>query len=204
MKSHKHMGEYRSTIMSTYQGRPPSHDELSASVRARGQDNTITSPPVIQIPASLVVTAAAFREFMLKNRLDEVVEGLLAGVNAKRLEELQQPSAQIREVIRSSSLPDEVYHPILEGCLEMGYGATVVWPVIMPFELFHYSREYQQSPYLAAADPEEIMNAIRSWWASLFDSPAIYYRELSGQRHRDARITVAVQRMPDSASNGSV
>jgi phosphoenolpyruvate synthase/pyruvate phosphate dikinase len=53
------------------------------------------SPAVIQIPASLVVTAAAYREFMRKNCLDEVVEDLLAEVNVKRIEEPQQPTAQI-------------------------------------------------------------------------------------------------------------
>jgi hypothetical protein len=52
---------------------------------------------VIQIPACLVVTAAAFREFMRKNRPDEVVEGLLAGVDVKSLEELQSPASQIQE-----------------------------------------------------------------------------------------------------------
>jgi phosphoenolpyruvate synthase/pyruvate phosphate dikinase len=46
-------------------------------------------------PASLVVTAAAYREFMRKNCLDEVVEDLLAEVNVKRIEEPQQPTAQI-------------------------------------------------------------------------------------------------------------
>jgi hypothetical protein len=53
---------------------------------------------------------------------------------------------------------------------EMGYGATVVWPVTMPFELFHYSWEYQRFPYLEVAGPEGIMKAVRSWWASLLES----------------------------------
>ena len=86
----------------------------------------------------------------------------------------------------------------------MGYGATVVWPVTMPFELFHYSWEYQRFPYLEVAGPEGIMKAVRSWWASLVESTAIFYRELYGRRHRDTRITVAAQRTADSASNYSM
>jgi phosphoenolpyruvate synthase/pyruvate phosphate dikinase len=69
----------------------------------------------------------------------------------------------------------------------------------MPVELFHYSLECQRFPYLEAKGPEEIVEAIRSWWASLFESTAIFYREVKGQKHRDARITVAVQQMPVAA-----
>jgi pyruvate,water dikinase len=196
--------EYRPNWKSVYLGRPPSNDYQTPSIPTRGRDVNIISPPVIQIPASLVVTATAYREFMRKNRLDEVVEGLLAGVNVKCIEELRQPVAQIQEIIRSSPLPDQLYDGILEGCRAMGYGATVIWPVTMPFELFHYSWEYQRFPYLEAVGPEETMEAIRSWWASLFESSSIFYRELNGQKHRDAGITVAAQRTVDSASNSSV
>lgn len=169
------------------------------TIRAGGLASSVMSPPVFQIPASLVVTASAFREFMRKNRLDEIVESLLGGADGKRLEDLQHPAAQIQEAICSSSLPDEVYNHILEGCREIGYGSSIVWPVTMPVELFHYSLEYQRFPYLEAKGPEEIVEAIRSWWASLFESTAIFYREVKGQKHRDARITVAVQQMPVAA-----
>jgi len=104
------------------------------------------------------------------------VEGLLSGVNIKHIDELLRPANQIREVIRSSPLPDQLYDGILEGC--------------------------RQFPYLQAAGPEGILDAIRSWWASLFDSAAIFYRELNGQRHHDASITVAAQKKPGPESNG--
>ena len=84
----------------------------------------------------------------------------------------------------------------------MGHGSTVVWPVAMPFEMVRFSQQRQRSPYLEASGPVEIIQAIRTWWASLFDSAAIFYRELTGQRHRDATITLAAQRVLSSALNG--
>jgi pyruvate,water dikinase len=161
---------------------------------AKGLIADNSSSTVIQIPASLVVTGSAFREFMRKNRVDEVVEGLLAGVNVKSIEELQSPASQIQEIIRSSPLPEQVSEHIMEGCREIGHGAAVVWPLTMPFELAHFSQEYQEFPYLEASGSLGIIQAIRSWWASLFESTAIFYRELNDQRHRDARIMVAAQR----------
>jgi pyruvate,water dikinase len=149
-----------------------------------------------------VVTAAAFREFMRKNRLDEVVEGLLAGVDLKSLEELQRPASQIQEIIHSSPLPEQVGEHILKACQEMGQGTTIVWPVRVPFELVHFSQGQQQIRYVEASGSRGIIQAIRTWWASLFESAAIFYRELNGKRHRDAGITVAARRMPAPAFKG--
>jgi phosphoenolpyruvate synthase/pyruvate phosphate dikinase len=159
---------------------------------------------VIHILASLVVTAGAFREFMRKNRLDEVVEGLLARVDVKSLEELQRPASQIQEIIRSSPLPEQVGEHILKGCQEMGQGTIIFWPVRVPFELVHFSQEQQQVRYVEAFGSRGVIQAIRTCWASLFESTAIFYRELNGQSHRDAGITVAALRMIAPAFNGDL
>jgi pyruvate, water dikinase len=182
-------------LVSHHPGGLPPH--LVKSPDAGGVSST-----VIQIPASLVVTGAAFREFMRKNRLDEVVEGLLAGVDVKSLEELQSPAAQIQEIIHSSPLPERVYQRILEGCRNIGHGTALVWPVTMPFELVHFSQQCQRFPYLEASSSLGVIKAIRTWWASLFEANAIFYRELNSQRHRDAGITVAAQRTPAAAIEG--
>jgi phosphoenolpyruvate synthase/pyruvate phosphate dikinase len=183
-------------------GRATSTDYLKASIRNKGLKIEGTSEAVIHIPASFVVSASAFREFMCNNRLDEVVEGLLSGVNVKRIDELVRPASQMREIIRSAPLPDGLYDGFMEGCRQIGQGATVVWPVTVPLELFHSSHQYQQSPYLQATGPEGTLEAVRCWWASLFEPAAIFYRELNGQSHRDASITVAVQGNPDPDANG--
>jgi pyruvate,water dikinase len=179
------------------------HTECLLPHFVKGSDADDAPWAVIQIPPTLVVTAAAFREFMRKNRLYEVVEGLLSGVDVKSLEELQNPAAQIREIIHSSPLPEQVCDHILEGCREMGDGTAIVWPVTMPFELVHFSQGCQQIPYLEASGSLGIIQAIRTWWASLFEATAIFYRELNGQRHQNARITVAAQQTPALAIEGT-
>jgi pyruvate, water dikinase len=176
-------------------------DCLRASIRNKGLKIDGTSESVVHIPASFVVSASAFREFMCKNRLDEVVEGLLSGVNVKRIDELVRPASEIGDIIRSSPLPDQLYNGIMEGCRQIGQGTTVVWPVTVPLELFCSSHKYQQSPYLQAAGPEGTLEAVRCWWASLFEPAAIFYRELNGQNHRHAGITVAVQGKPVPEAN---
>jgi phosphoenolpyruvate synthase/pyruvate phosphate dikinase len=55
---------------------------------------------------------------------------------------------------------------------------------------------------MEVSDSRGIIQAIQTWWASLFEATAIYYRELNGQRHRDARVTVVAQRKTAPAFNG--
>jgi pyruvate, water dikinase len=157
-------------------------------------------PPPVRVPDSLVITAAAYRKFMSKNRLDEVVEGLLQGVDVQRIGELQRPAAQIKAIIHTSPIPEPVYSRIYTACQRLGRQATIVWPVTMPYELFRCSKEFQECPYLEASNPEELMGAIKTWWASLFDARAIYFRETNHQSHRDAEITIAAQQVPPPGS----
>jgi phosphoenolpyruvate synthase/pyruvate phosphate dikinase len=73
----------------------------------------------------------------------------------------------------------------------------------MPFELVRFSQQCQQPPDPEASGSLGVIQAARSWWASLFEATAIFYQELNGQKHRDARIMVAAQRLLVSAANGS-
>jgi hypothetical protein len=91
---------------------------------------------------------------------------------------------------------------ILKGCQEMGQGTIIVWPVRVPFELVHFFQEQHQIRWVEAFGSRGVIRAIRTWWAYLFESTAFFYRELNGQSHRDARITVAAHRMPAPAFKG--
>jgi len=77
--------------------------------RVTGPNTNGALSTVIQIPASFVVTPAAYRAFMDKKRLDEVVDGLLVGIDVKQIEALQWPSAQIKDIIQSAPVPEPVY-----------------------------------------------------------------------------------------------
>lgn len=154
------------------------------------------SSPAIPIPESMVVTAAAYRKFMRKNRLHEVVEGLLEGVDVTRMEDLQHPAAQIKGIIHNSQIPEPLFSRINTACQRLGSGVILVWPVTAPYETFRCSSEYQEDLYLEANNPAQVIGAIKTWWASLFDAAAIHFRGTNQQDHRDVDITVAAQQAP--------
>jgi pyruvate,water dikinase len=148
---------------------------------------------VLQVPASFVLTAAAYQEFMGKNRLNEVIEGLLKGVNVKDIDALKAPAAQIKQIISAALMPQSLHAQIQEAYQRLGCSRVVLWPVTTPYEMLHASGSHRQRPFLEAEGLEGVFHAIKTWWASLFSVEAIFYRELYGQKHSDTRTVLAVQ-----------
>jgi pyruvate,water dikinase len=147
----------------------------------------------LQVPASFVLTAAAYQEFMRKNRLHEVIEGLLKGANVKDIDALKAPAAQIRQIISAALMPKPLQAQVQEAYQRLGCSRVVLWPVTTPYGMLHASGGQYQRPFLEAEGLEGVLQAIKTWWASLFGVEAVFYRELYGQKHSDTRTVLAVQ-----------
>jgi pyruvate,water dikinase len=162
-------------------------------VAGKSPEEQIKSQLVLQVPASFVLTVAAYQEFMRKNRLHEVIEGLLKGVNVKDIDALKVPAAQIRQIISAAIMPKSLHAQIQEAYQRLGCARVVLWPVTTPYEMLHASGGRHQRPFLEAEGLDGLLQAIKTWWASLFGVEAIFYRELYGQKHSDTRTVLAVQ-----------
>lgn len=162
-------------------------------VAGKSPEEQVKSQLVLQVPASFVLTVAAYQEFMRKNRLHEVIEGLLKGVNVKDIDALKAPSAQIRQIINAALIPKSLHTQIQEAYQRLGCSRVVLWPVTTPYEMLHASGSRHQRPFLEAEGLDGLLQAIKTWWASLFGVEAIFYRELYGQKHSDTRTVLAIQ-----------
>jgi pyruvate,water dikinase len=162
-------------------------------VAGKGSDEQVKSQLVLQVPASFVLTAAAYQKFMRKNRLHEVIEGLLKGVNVKDIDALKEPAAQIRRIISAALMPKSLCVQIQEAYQQLGCSRVVLWPVTAPYEMLHSAGGLHQRPFLEAEGFDGVLQAIKTWWASLFGVEAVFYRELYGQKHSDMRTVLVVQ-----------
>ena len=156
-------------------------------------DEQVKSQLVLQAPASFVLTAAAYQEFMRKNRPHEVIEGLLEGVNVKDIDALKEPAAQIRRIISAALMPESLCAQIQEAYQRLGCSRVVLWPVTTPYEMLYSAGGLHQRPFLEAEGFDGVLQAIKTWWASLFGVEAVFYRELYGQKHSDIKTVLAVQ-----------
>jgi len=150
--------------------------------------------PAVQIPASFVVGPAACAEFMRQNRLYGMVEDLLSTVNVKSIDALHNPAEQIMQIMQSMPMPDMLRIQVQDAYQSLGGGPVMVWPVSSSSMVFQSYDDANRQSFLMAENLEEVLAAIKTLWLPLFSPMAIFFRELNCQRHRDARMAIAVQR----------
>jgi pyruvate, water dikinase len=154
------------------------------------------------VPPGFIVTTPAYENFIANNRVDEVIEGLLAGLDIEDSAALARAAQQIQSVIFSSPLPPKVQEAIEEGYEHLGKGPVAVRSSATAEDLPQASFSGQQSTFLYVEGTEEVLRAVRACWASLYEARAIFYREDGGLNHREVDIAVAVQRMVDAEVSG--
>lgn len=132
---------------------------------------------------------------------------------AAQLEETRDKPAQVQlagrasELLRSSPVPPEV-----EAALRAAYAglgeltgdapAVAVRSSATAEDLPFASFAGQQDSYLDVSGADDVIDAVRGCWASLWSERAVAYRFMTGTSHRDVGLAVVVQRLVDAVSAG--
>ena len=161
----------------------------------------------IPVPDGFVVDARTFREFIQKTGIQEKIYSLLHNLDVEDTEKLETVSRQIREIIETTEIPEEIKKEIREAyrklCEEEGREVYVaVRSSATAEDLPDASFAGQQETYLNVAGEDEVVEKVKKCWSSLFTPRAIYYRVQKGFRHEDVSIAVVVQKMVNSEKSG--
>ena len=161
----------------------------------------------IPVPDGFVVDARTFREFIQKTGIQEKIYSLLHNLDVEDTEKLETVSRQIREIIETTEIPEEIEKEIREAyrklCEEEGREVYVaVRSSATAEDLPDASFAGQQETYLNVAGEDEVVEKVKKCWSSLFTPRAIYYRVQKGFRHEDVSIAVVVQKMVNSEKSG--
>lgn len=154
------------------------------------------------VPPGFVVTTVAYEKFMKANRLDGVVAGLLAPVNVYDMRGLHRAAEQVQSIIGSTLLGCLLREAVEEAYEGMGGGPVAVRSSATAEDLPGASFAGQQNTFLYVEGVEDILDAIRACWASLFEARSIFYRASNGFNHEAVSIAVPVQRMVPSDVSG--
>src|ERR671919_1797131 len=101
----------------------------------------------ISVPPGFVVTTTAYQEFMRKNRLHEVVKGLLAPVPIDDANALNQAAEQIQNIFLCSPVPPSIEQAIEDAYLRLGQGPVAVCSSPTAADLPEASFAGQQSTF---------------------------------------------------------
>jgi len=153
----------------------------------------------IRVPGGFATTADAFREFLAHQELAQRIEQKLATLNVDDVAALARAGQEIRGWVLAAPLP-----PALEREVKAAYeGLTADAPdaslavrsSATAEDLPEASFAGQQETFLNINGLENVLQAMKEVFASLYNDRAIAYRVHQGFSHGDVALSAGVQRM---------
>ncbi|MTE15853.1 phosphoenolpyruvate synthase [Nocardia aurantiaca] len=165
----------------------------------------------VRVPDGFAITADAYRDMLTRadawERLAETLDGLDPGDVA----DLARRGKQAREIVYGAGLPDAVQAAVLAGYrrLRDEYGTDISLAVrssATAEDLPTASFAGQQETFLNVRGEQDLLDAIRRCFASLFTDRSIHYRIDQGFDHLKVALSVGVMKMvrSDLASSGVI
>ncbi|HEX5914667.1 MAG TPA: PEP/pyruvate-binding domain-containing protein, partial [Rubrobacter sp.] len=149
------------------------------------------------VPSGFHVTTAAYERFVADNDLRSGIRAVLEEVDALKPDTLTRVSEKIGDLFVRTDLPEEVSGAISEAFagLDQDDPAVAVRSSATMEDLLGTSFAGQQATSLNVRGKDELLEAVRRCWTSLWSARAIAYRERQGFDHDRAAIAVVVQRL---------
>jgi len=152
----------------------------------------------VSVPGGFATTAAAYREFLSSDSLDERINKLLADLNVDDIEALTSTGAKIRGWILEAPLPKRLMDDIVVAWDEMSNGKDITVAVrssATAEDLPDASFAGQQETFLNIRGLDHVIEAIHQVFASLFNDRAISYRVHQGFEHSLVALSAGIQTM---------
>jgi pyruvate,water dikinase len=153
----------------------------------------------VRVPGGFATTAEAFDRFLAHNGLTQKIDALLSGLNVDDVGALAKAGAEIREWVESAPLAPELEAEIRSEYERVSKGSPnasfAVRSSATAEDLPDASFAGQQETYLNIRGIDNILDAVRRVFASLYNDRAIAYRVHKGFSHGEVSISAGVQRM---------
>ena len=158
----------------------------------------------LPVPKAFVVTAQAFRRFLVETGIEETLYRRLEHLDVDDNGALESVSRDVQDLVMSVEIPDHIREEITDAYNRMGANGTVVAvrSSATAEDLPEASFAGQQETFLNILGEADLLDAIQRCWASLYGARAIYYRAKQGFDDRSVNIAVVVQELIRSEKSG--
>jgi len=159
----------------------------------------------INVPGGFAITSSAFDEFLSSSKIDKVISKELANLNVENLSDLRRTGKKLRGLILKTPLPQNLILEIEQAWLGVSKSGKsfAVRSSATAEDLPDASFAGQQETFLNIDGFDNLIDAVRKVYASLFTDRAISYRRLRNFKG-SLSISVGVQEMvrSDIGSSG--
>lgn len=158
----------------------------------------------LPVPKAFVVTAQAFRKFLIETGIEEELFRRLERLDVDDNGALESVSKDVQGLVLSVEMPDQIREEIVAAYDRMGEDGTVVAvrSSATAEDLPDASFAGQQDTFLNILGETDLLEAVQQCWASLYGARAIYYRSKQGFDDRSVNIAVVVQELIRSEKSG--
>ena len=152
----------------------------------------------VRVPGGFATSAAAYREFLKTDRLQQRIHNTLKDLDVDNIDALTEAGQSIRDWITGTRLPARLIEEIGSAWREMSAGrdiAVAVRSSATAEDLPDASFAGQQETFLNVRGLDNLIAALHQVYASLFNDRAIAYRVHKGFDHSQVALSVGVQYM---------
>jgi pyruvate,water dikinase len=154
----------------------------------------------VRVPGGFATTAQAYRDFLGHQGLADRINALLDRLNVDDVEALVATGARIRDWIADQPFPEQLeqeikkHYQALAGSGEAD-ASFAVRSSATAEDLPDASFAGQQETFLNIHGLDNVLQAVKHVFASLYNDRAIAYRVHKNFRHADVALSAGVQRM---------
>jgi pyruvate,water dikinase len=158
----------------------------------------------LPVPVGFVIATSAYQDCVRDNDLPPTLLAALESVVASRPTTLEDASRVIGGLFARAQMPQALADAVRRAYAELGGGglAVAVRSSATAEDLPGMSFAGQHETYLNVCGEEELLEAVKRCWTSLWTTRAIGYRLKMGIDQRTVSMAVVVQRMVPSEVSG--
>lgn len=159
----------------------------------------------IPVPEGFVITSDGYRRFLEYNNLTDTFKNLLRDIGSDE-SKISDVSKKLRDLIYLASIPEDMEEKIKEAYEALSssgsYAKVAVRSSATAEDLPDASFAGQQETYLNVQGVEDVLNSVKSCYASLWGVRAISYRLNQGYDQQAVSLAVVIQLMVESEVSG--
>ncbi len=178
------------------------------------------------VPPAFIITAQAFVTFLRETGIKDKILETVNAIDLENTTQLETKAKEIRNMIVAVEMPKELADEIVESYPNLNLDKDKVEEKVEDGDILSITEiegeqcfvavrssattedlstasfAGQQETFLNIKGNEELLEAVKKCWASLFTARAIYYRTKKGFSHETSYIAVVIQKMIDSEKSG--
>ena len=175
-----------------------------ASVGGKGASLGEMASIGLPVPPAFVVTAQAFRRFLVETGLDQKIFKVSENIDVENNAVLEKAADTIKALVVKAKMPAAIKEDIRASYKKMAQKDLIVAvrSSATAEDLPDASFAGQQETYLNIKGETALLAAVQNCWASLYGARAIYYRAKQGFEEHTVNIAVVVQQLVHSEKAG--